>query len=64
VRSMNKKLANPSISRRAEIRGRDEQEKRVHPQSASQLAQQFCSDMIDTLRHNVGEQKKRFGQKF
>jgi hypothetical protein len=61
---LNKKSPKPSTMRRVEIRERNVIAKAIQPLSASQLAQQYCDDMIDNLRHNVGEQKKRLGQKF
>ena len=64
MHSNNKQLAKPSMQRRVEMRARDSQEFVHKPLSASQLAQQFCNDMIENLRHNVGEQKKRQGHKF
>jgi len=52
------------MMRRVEVRERSVIARAIEPLSASQLAQQYCEDMIDNLRHNVGEQKKRLGGKF
>lgn len=38
---------------------RAEQAYRSQPDSASQLADQFCDEMIKNLRRNVSEQKRR-----
>jgi hypothetical protein len=35
---------------------------RATPTSAAKLAEQFCEAMIDNLRYNVGEQKKRLAR--
>ena len=37
---------------------------RAQPASAEKLADRFCDEMIDNLRHNVGEQKKRMAGRF
>ena len=61
----NKKLAKPSMLLRSEVKAPNHMlAKAVRPISASQLAEEFCHEMIDNLRHNVAEQKKRLGHKF
>jgi hypothetical protein len=53
------------MKRRAELRApRGIRHFHAEPISAAKLADQFCDAMIDNLRHNVGEQKKRFAGNF
>jgi hypothetical protein len=53
------------MKRRAELRPpRSVSSFHAAPATAAKIAGQFCDEMLDNLRHNVGEQKKRFSNKF
>ena len=65
MNSKSKESRKPSMMRRAELRPpRAVRALRTPHISTDKLAMEICDEMISNLRFNVGEQKKRFSNKY